>query len=108
MTIQEMALNLPEVTEEPHFEKTSFRVNKKIFLTLNIAQSNAVVKLSLIDQDVFSSMSNGAVSPIDNKWGTQGWTQINMNTVDQNLLQDIVKTAYKTVAPKKFIDRMID
>jgi len=36
MTIQEVteyALSLPEATEEPHFERRSFRVNGKIFAT---------------------------------------------------------------------------
>lgn len=30
-TLRHLALSLPETTEEPHFEKTSFRVKKKIF-----------------------------------------------------------------------------
>ncbi len=29
--IKEIALSLPETSEAPHFEKISFRVNKKIF-----------------------------------------------------------------------------
>lgn len=32
-TLRKLALSFPEVTEEPHFEKTSFRVKKKIFAT---------------------------------------------------------------------------
>jgi len=31
--LKEIALGLPETTEEPHFEKTSFWVRKKIFAT---------------------------------------------------------------------------
>ena len=106
MTIQETALSLPEVFEQPHFEKTSFRVKKKIFLTLNSDKSNAVVKLTMEDQDVFAAMSKGAVAPVNNKWGSQGWTEIDLITVDPNLLNDIVVTAYKTVAPKKLIEQI--
>ena len=32
-TFRKLALSFPEATEEPHFEKTSFRVKKKIFAT---------------------------------------------------------------------------
>lgn len=32
--VRKYALSLPEVTEEPHFEKTSFRVRGKIFATV--------------------------------------------------------------------------
>lgn len=33
-TIRDHALSLPEVTEEPHFEYSSFRVRGKIFVTI--------------------------------------------------------------------------
>lgn len=48
-----MALTFPEVTEQKHFDKTSFRVAKKIFATLDILNKQACVKFSGIDQDVF-------------------------------------------------------
>lgn len=34
-TFRELAMSFPNATEEPHFEKTSFRVNKKIFGTFD-------------------------------------------------------------------------
>ena len=33
---KKIILSFSNVTEEPHFENTSFRVNKKIIATLNI------------------------------------------------------------------------
>lgn len=33
-TARRFALSLPETTEEPHFEKSSFRVKGKIFATV--------------------------------------------------------------------------
>ena len=32
-TFRQMALSLKDATEEPHFDKASFRANKKIFAT---------------------------------------------------------------------------
>ena len=34
-TLRNIALALPETTESPHFDKTSFRVKGKIFLTID-------------------------------------------------------------------------
>lgn len=101
-----MALSFPEVTEEPHFEKTSFRVKKKIFVTYDPALNRASVKLSVIDQDVFSSANNAIIYPIPNKWGKQGWTFIEMPFVHKDLFIDAVTTAYCEVAPKKLAEQV--
>ena len=99
-TFRTIALSFSETVELPHFEKTSFRVHKKIFATLDIARAQACVKLSVIDQDVFSSFNRDVVFPVPNKWGRQGWTFINLNEVEQDLLADALVTAYSGVAPK--------
>ena len=103
-----MALSFPETVEKPHFEKTSFRVRKKIFVTLNADEDEAVLKLSEIDQDVYTKMSNGAIKPVPNKWGKQGWTSVNLIEVDPNLIKDVMKSAYCQVAPKKLSDLLSD
>jgi len=68
-TFRELALSFPEATEEPHFEKTSFRVKRKIFATYDEVKKRACIKLSEIDQDVFSSADKTNIFPVDNKWG---------------------------------------
>jgi predicted DNA-binding protein (MmcQ/YjbR family) len=100
-TLQKAALSFPETTEEPHFEKTSFRVKKKIFATYNSKENQACIKLSEIDQNVFSSMSKLSIYPVDNKWGKQGWTFIELSKVDNDLFLDALSSAYCQVAPKK-------
>jgi hypothetical protein len=100
-TFRKAALSFPEVTEEPHFEKTSFRVKKKIFATCDNKNKRACIKLSEIDQDVFCSADKAIIFPVDNKWGKQGWTLIEMNKVNANLFIDALTTAYCQVAPKK-------
>ncbi|WP_207420330.1 MmcQ/YjbR family DNA-binding protein [Desertivirga brevis] len=97
---RQLALSLPEVTEEPHFEKTSFRVKKKIFATYVAELQIATVKLSEIDQDVFSSNDRTVIYPVNNKWGKQGWTMIEMKRVNEGLFTDALRTAYCEVAPK--------
>lgn len=103
-TFRKLALSFPEVTEEPHFEKLSFRVKNKIFATYDGLNKRACVKLTEIDQDVFSSGDRTIIFPVDNKWGKQGWTGIEMNKVHKDLFIDLLMTAYCTVAPKKLAD----
>ena len=100
-TLRKLALSFPEATEEPHFEKTSFRVKKKIFATYDGIKKLACIKLSEIDQDVFSSSDKTIIFPLDNKWGKQGWTLIEMSKVHKKLFIDALATAYCEVAPKK-------
>ena len=104
-TLRKLALSFPEATEEPHFEKTSFRVKKKIFATYDDIKKRACIKLSEIDQNVFSSADNSIIFPVDNKWGKQGWTLIEMSKVHKDLFIDALTTAYCEVAPKKLADQ---
>ena len=89
-----LALGFPDTTELPHFEKTSFRVKKKIFATLSVENSIACVKLTLIDQSVFCLIDAGMIYPVPNKWGLQGWTNINLHKITKPVLSDILATAY--------------
>lgn len=105
-TFRKLALSFPEATEDPHFEKTSFRVKKKIFATYDSIKNRACVKLSEIDQDVFSSLDITIVYPVENKWGKQGWTLIEMSKVHKKIFLDALTTAYCEVAPKKLADQI--
>lgn len=102
--LQELALSFPETTVEPHFEKSSFRVKKKIFVTYDANQQIACVKLSLLDQDLFSLHDKTTIYAVPNTWGKQGWTYIELTKVKKNVLEDIIKSAYCEVAPKKLAD----
>lgn len=104
--LRSLALSFPEVTEEPHFEKTSFRVNKKIFATYDEKNERACIKLSNVDQDVFSILDKSIIYAVPNKWGKQGWTFIEMETVNPELFQEAIITSYCTVAPKKLADQV--
>lgn len=94
------ALALPETAQLPHFEKISFRVRKKIFATLDTTHHKAVVKLSAIDQSVFSDYNRAIIYPVPGAWGKQGWTIIELKKVRKTMFKDALQTAYCSVAPK--------
>jgi predicted DNA-binding protein (MmcQ/YjbR family) len=101
-----MALSFPETTEEPHFEKTSFRVKNKIFATFDAIENQACIKLSEIDQNVFSMVDKEAICPVPNKWGKLGWTFVKLNLVKNEIFDDALTTAYCRVAPKKLSEQV--
>lgn len=98
---RELALSLPETSEEPHFEKTSFRVQKKIFATYDFKTQLACLKLSEKDQDLFSLADSSLIFPVQNKWGKQGWTMARIHELDEDLIRDLVMSAFNQVAPEK-------
>lgn len=100
-TCRELALSFPESHEEPHFEKPSFRIGKKIFATINLKENRVCVKLSEIDQDVFSAFDKNIIYPVPNKWGKQGWTLVDLRAVREDMLLDILSTAYCEAAPPR-------
>ncbi len=104
ITFRKLALLFPETTEEAHFEKTSFKVKKKIFATCDGINKIACIKFSEIEQSVFASAAINIIYPANNKWGKQGWTFIEMKKVNKDLFADALTTAYCEVAPKKLVE----
>jgi hypothetical protein len=96
-TFRQIALAFPGTVEQPHFEKTSFRVKKKIFATLSIESNKAVLKLSLIDQSVFCAFDKTIIYPVKGTWGKQGWTVVELKKIRKPILQDALNTAYSEV-----------
>lgn len=98
---KKIALALPESKEEPHSNIISFKVNKKIFATLNTKENRATIFLSEIEQDLFCLYDKNVMYPVPNKWGKHGWTHINLKTIPKEMCKDALKTAYCNVAPAK-------
>lgn len=98
LQFSKIALSLPDVVEQPHFDKRSFRIKKRIFATLDVKNKRACIKLNEIHQSVFCV--SPAIYPVPNKWGKQGWTFIELKIVNKDLCKDALHTAYQTVAGK--------
>ena len=95
---RQIALSFPESTEQPHFEKISFRIGKKIFATYDQKNNFASLKLSEIDQSVFTTFNPAIIFPVPNQWGKQGWTIFKLAEVREDLFSDALSTAYQNVA----------
>ena len=104
-TARQSALSLPEVEEKSHFDTPDFRINKKIFASLHEEKNLMMVKLSLVDQSVFCAFDEDIIYPVPGGWGKKGATYINLKKVKKPMLQDALSTAWKTVAPRKIVQK---
>lgn len=100
-TFRQAALAFEEAVEQPHFEKPSFRVAKKIFATLDLPTRRATLKFSAIDQSVFCSFDAAIMYPAAGAWGKSGWTIVELQKIKPEILLDALTCAYCAVAPKK-------
>jgi hypothetical protein len=103
--LQAFALSLPEAHEEPHFERTSFRVGKKIFATMTPDGKEAMVR---VDPDGVGALLSGQP---DVFFSYGGWTTRNgslgvrLAKVDAALMKRLVTDSWKHVAPARLRNR---
>ena len=96
----QLAGAFPGTGIEPHFDKISFRIKKKIFATLDEKKNLACLKLSKSDQEVFSSFDPTLIYPVPNKWGAQGWTFVDVEKTPENMLIEALTAAYCEISGK--------
>lgn len=98
--VRALALSFEGTEELPHFERTSFRVKKKIFATMDDKNKIVCVPLSLVDQSAFCAYDATVMYPVPNAWGKKGWTNINLQKVKKAMLRDAVTCAHTYVVAK--------
>jgi len=95
---RKMALSFPNTEEHPHFDRAAFKVTgKRIFATLHEPSNSANFKLTPGEQSVFAGAENGAMYPVANKWGLQGWTTIELKKASKELVMAALEAAYNEV-----------
>jgi len=99
---RKLALSLPDATEEPHFERTSFRVKKKIFATMVSDGSEAMVKVSpaLRCKDLLKEHPDVFFS---HGYWTQklGAIGIKLPKADATLIRELLDGAWQGVVAKR-------
>jgi hypothetical protein len=101
--LQRLALSLPDAHEEPHFERTSFRVGKKIFATMTPDGKEAMVRVSpdgvqaLLSSypDVFFSYGGWTIR--------NGSLGVRLAKVDAAMMKELVTDSWKHAAPRRTV-----
>ena len=101
---RKLAISMPEAHEEPHFDRTSFRVGKKIFATMVRDGSEAMVRIRPLKR-VYDLLSEHADTFFD--YGSWTWRNgalgIRLPRADAKLLRELVSDAWRSVAPKRVV-----
>ncbi len=100
-TCRKLALAFPDVNEEPHFEKPSFRINGKIFMTFHIDKNQTMLILPEPEQSVFTSDDNNVIFPVQGFWGRKGATMFDLKKVKKAIFKSALQSAYTKAATKK-------
>lgn len=104
--IRAIALSLPEAQEQPHFDRASFRVRGRIFATLPPVQEDSrhvvVLKLPELVKESLQQTDPQAIVSLGN-WDKGGWTQLDIGRMDGDKMADLVRLAWRGVAPKTLL-----
>lgn len=103
--IRAVALSLPEAEEQPHFDRASFRVRGKIFATLPPPKDGrelVVLKLPVLVRESLQQTDADAIVSLG-AWDKGGWTQLDIGRIDGDKLADLIRLAWRGVAPKRRI-----
>jgi hypothetical protein len=102
-TFLKMALSFPHTEQVPHFDRIGFKIiGKRMYATYLEKDNTANVFLTPAEQKLFCKMSKGSIYPVPNKWGEKGATTFDLDTVEKNILQEALLSAYNEVLkPKK-------
>lgn len=104
--IRKYALSLSGTTEEPHFDRTSFRVNGKIFITARPSESHIHVFVPERVRQPAIAMHPDFLSKL--LWGGKVvGLRVELAKADPAVVRDLVKSAWqlRTVADKKVARR---
>jgi hypothetical protein len=101
---RKLALSMPEAEEAPHFERTSFRVAKKIFATMTRDGAEAMVKVPAQER-----VRELLAAHPDTFFAYGGWTWklgalgVRLRAAPAKLLRELVTQAWLHVAPRRLL-----
>ena len=97
-----LALALPEVTEEPHFDMASFRVRGKIFVTVPPEETRLHVFVDPLEIDAYVAQDPAAFEPL--RWGGRvRGLRVNLAAASAASLAEIIEEAWRRKAPKRLV-----
>jgi hypothetical protein len=105
--VRRFALSLPEVTEEPHFDLSSFRVKGKIFAT--VPPGNAHLHLFVGDEEIelMPTVRPNAYEKL--LWGKRiAGLRVTLAEATANEVRQLLRSAWRRKAPKKLAAALAD
>ena len=98
---RQLALSFPETSEQIHMDHPDFRVTGKIFATLGYPEDGwGMVKLTPIEQEMFTKAQPGVFVPCAGAWGRRGATSVRLKPARKLTVRRALLAAWLLAAPK--------
>jgi hypothetical protein len=103
VAVRKHALSLPETTEEPHFDYSSFRVRGKIFVTVPPEETHIHVFVGEEHRGRFLAMHPEFLAPLP--WGKKiVGLRVALAKADAAVVKQLVTFAWQNKAPTTLQD----
>lgn len=104
--LRRFALSLPEVSEEPHFHLTSFRVKGKIFATMAPDGSFLNVFVDDVQREVMTAVDPQVYETL--RWGKQiAGLRVQLPAAKRADVKALLRAAWEREAPKSVRGRAV-
>jgi hypothetical protein len=90
-----LALSMPDAVEGAHQQHPDFRVQGRVFATLHPDGATGMVKLSPLQQQALVRTHPRDFAPANGAWGRAGCTNVNLATVDSDVLTVAMTDAWQ-------------
>lgn len=93
-----ITLGMDDAVEGAHMQHPDFRVNGRIFATLNAEETVGVVMLTPEQQKTFMEAYPAMFSPAAGAWGRGGSTRVHLDAADEDAVGEAVTLAWQNKA----------
>ena len=101
-TARRFALALPEASEEPHFEMSSFRVRGKIFAT--VPPDGRHLHVFVDDQEVAAAVAENPAAFAPLRWGQRlRGLRIELAASTPGQLRELIEESWRRKAPRRLV-----
>jgi hypothetical protein len=96
------AMSLPEVTEQPHHDMSSFRVRGKIFVTVPPDEEHLHVFVD--EPEIAASVAEDPAAFEPLRWGHQvRGVRVNLAAAPADRVQELIEESWRRKAPKRLL-----
>jgi hypothetical protein len=98
--VRQFALSLPEVTEQPHFDYTSFRIRSRIFATA--PPEGEYLHVFLPDEEREAALAHDPDFLEERHWGKRvAYLRVILPSAKPKVVNELLVQAWSSKAPKR-------
>jgi hypothetical protein len=100
--VRRFALGLPEATEEPHFDMSSFRVRKKIFAT--VPPEGGLLHVFVDESETLAAVAENPRVFEELRWGARlAGVRVHLRSASKARVHELLEESWRRKAPKRLV-----